>query len=310
MVEPKRDRNLLAMAIPIGKLLPWGALALLAVVTATFTLTRLSTSDREAALETQLTAKNESVRRVEAQNPLRLPTSSLPGVTLANAHDLPELRELAERVANLEAERSKLLSELVSRTEGSLDPASELAGLLHQLDSSEEDSQEQALAGLFDLRNPRSFLALVSYFGRDSDRATRRFSIFDWLNFLWRLDPQSGMEFAIGILESDDTHHSYAAYRKLRSDLNDLALLEGARQPLEQVALQSESPLARTRAKLLLEALPNWRTEIEKRDQERAEYERQLDEHEKQSDPRNIPEMLRDIEKAISELAGDRTEPK
>ena len=223
---------------------------------------------------------------------------------------MPELRELAERVESLEAERSQLLSELVSRTESSLDPASELGGLLRQLDSAEEDSQQQALAGLFDLRDPRSFLALVSYFGRDPDRATDRFSIIEWLDLLWRHDPQSGMEFAISMLESDEARHSYWAYRKLQSDLNDLALLEGARQPLEQVALQSESALARTRAKLLLEALPRWRAEIEKRDQERAEYERHLAERENESDPRNIPEMLRDIEKAISELGGDSSEAK
>ena len=79
-----------------------------------------------------------------------------------------------------------------------------------QLASTDDNKQEQALRGLFELKDPRSLHSLISYFYGQPEGEIGRVSIYDWLDLIWELDWKIGIEFTTKLLERNNTHYSNA----------------------------------------------------------------------------------------------------
>ena len=146
--------------ITIQQAVAWGIPALVAIVAATFALTKYSNAGAIRALEDRLNLKDDKIRDFETQR--RTPRDAeeggertqavhLPARGAAEEMSDPEVTDLAKRLENLEHERDLLLSELSCRTTASLDPRSELSNLLSQLQSSDKFVRGKAIEGLIAL---------------------------------------------------------------------------------------------------------------------------------------------------------------
>ncbi len=234
MNEQKAAQTSTALSLSLKTILTWLGAIVLAVAGGTFALTKLSTSSRVAALQTELEGtkvrlneKDDAILRLKAAYPglterHEVAIKVLPDATLNAAKDDPELSRLADRINDLEKERYALLSNLAKLSQNALDPSSELSNLLSQLSAESEMGRADAVRGLFDLRDHRAFNSLVSYFKSKPEEATRAKTIGEWYRLLFKMDSKAALEFMVQQLESDETLHSEYAYDDLMRKISRL----------------------------------------------------------------------------------------
>jgi hypothetical protein len=274
----------------------WAAILVATVAGATFAITKFSVSSHIAALQTRLeSAEKQRGQDQHVIDSLKSETHTppselgafLPNVTMESASKDKDLAKLAERIAALEKERIQLVTELAKNSQNALDPKSELVALVSGLSSGSRDERIAALKGLFELADPRSFNSLVAYFLKNTEEATgSSVSIYDWHGLLLCLDRQTAAEFLVKQLEATNDHHAGAAFRDLMDQISDLKTIKHTLPFLESVALRSENPLARTRAKLVIE-----------------DFKDRLDKPDKLRDTRSLWEVIRDTESIVKGIA-------
>ena len=236
--------------IPLSKIIPWVGAIVITVVGATYTITRVATSDQVESLKTQLKAaeKANSNSITEGINIIPVPT--------IDAVENPEsLNVLVTRITNLEKERQMLLGQLIDESQKALDPSSELAGLIAQLESDSRDKRKEAIEGLFVLADPRALPSMLIYLNKRREEATEFKYLFEWYDLFWSIDPNTGLAFAISEFESKDPSRTERAYNELFKVLSNEtdAQYEPTIKRLETVAITNSNPLIRTRAKVLIE---------------------------------------------------------
>ena len=270
--------------ITIQQAAAWGIPALVAIVAATFALTKYSNAGAIRALEDRLNLKDDKIRDFETQR--RTPRDAeeggertqavhLPARGAAEEMSDPEVTDLAKRLENLEHERDLLLSELSCRTTASLDPRSELSNLLSQLQSSDKFVRGKAIEGLIALKDPLSFPALVNFLVNHPDEATSGGNpyISKWFSVLVEAGGPKGAEFVVSQIEGKYSDWSEAAFSTIQRALDTPELIDGAMPSLESAALRHSSTATRTKAKLLIQHLDTEKKEYESREARRREYE-------------------------------------
>lgn len=196
-------------------------------------------------------------------------------VTSEAAEEIPDVRlepessgdpeDLRRKIEELEGELQKAY-DLQSRQQiETLDPQSELPQLISELDSDDSVVREEAVAGLFVLRNPVSFQPLKDHFVRGLPEAGYFVSekpIERWFELLFLLDEMESVKLAAKVAGS--TELSDDARREARSALmfqtESVDALNVAIGVFQELALTSANTLIRTNAKKDLQWL------IEKRD--------------------------------------------
>lgn len=145
--------------------------------------------------------------------------------------------------------------ELQSRQQiETLDPQSELPNLISELESNEISVQEQAVYGLFLIRNPVSFQALKTHFRskiEEADNSVSGESIGDWFELFFELNEMESVRLAVEISESEKVNEatrsqarSALMFKAQSSDAIDVAI-----GVFQQIALTSKNTLVRTKAK-------------------------------------------------------------
>lgn len=278
-------------SIPVSQVIVWIGTCAVAVAIATFTLVRASTDAHVAALQAQLEQARGGLAL--AKPTPTMPTAEpsvtvvLPTATIDAALGRKDLAPLAQRINDLEKERRVLLQDLVRQSKGALEPSTELAALVGQLSSPDLALRRQAVLGLFDLRDKQSVPSLLAYQREQPQEATDapNPSIGEWLSLLWELDPAAAAEFSVLQLESEDKYAARWAYDYLRDSTLSREAMQRLQLPVKALALRSQSTLARTRAKLLLES-----------------YAARLEGRQRGVDNRSLFDVVLDIEKDINAL--------
>jgi hypothetical protein len=278
-------------SIPVSQVIVWIGTCAVAVAVGTFTLVRASTEAHVAALQAQLQEVRSQLAAVKpaAAAPSVEPSATvvLPTATIDAALGQKDLAPLAQRINDLEKERQALLQDLVRQSKGALEPSTELAALVSQLSSPDVALRRQAVLGLFDLRDKKSVPSLLAYLRAQPQEATDgpNPSIGEWFSLLWDLDPAAAAEFSVQQLESEDKYTSRWAYDYLRDSTLSREAIQRLQLPIKALALRSQSALARTRAKLLLES-----------------YAARLEGKQRGVDNRSLFDVVLDIEKDVKAL--------
>jgi len=151
-----------------------------------------------------------------------------------------------------------------------LDPQSELPNLISELESDEAAIQEQAIQGLFIVRNPVSYQALRSYFRSRVGEAgflVSSYSRDDWFDLLFELNEMESTRLAAEIVGSEEISEDVrrAARSALMFDTQSSDAIEVAIGVFQQLALTSKNTLIRTNAKKDLQWLIERRERTESR---------------------------------------------
>lgn len=163
---------------------------------------------------------------------------------------------MAKKISDLERERKALIGQLVTQSVEALDPSSELADLIAQLQYDSDAQRKEAVTGLFNLADSRALPSLMIYFDTQREEAISVMGLFEWYDLFWLLDFEAGLSFALSELESVDARRSGRAFEELQQQFveNSDDDFSGASQHLERIALTNTSSLVRTRAKILISA--------------------------------------------------------
>jgi len=246
--EPSNE-SVLDKQLSLKLVLGWGFTVLVAAMSGTAYLVSTMNSSQVNALSVQLDAERN---RTEGLKERSTSTSIDTQNTETGAAEV-----LSARIATLEHEKQSLVSQLAEISRGALSPDSELGGLIQQLQSNEPARRIAAATGLFELRDARAVDELIGYFWRDPAEATRAANAADYMRFVWQKDRGKGIDFVLSVLQANNELHSRWAYEHLSEVIWDKGVEDGNDalvSALENVALRSQDPLARTRAKLLLQS--------------------------------------------------------
>ena len=255
-------------------------LAAVAIMVAggTFALTRASIGDHIEALKERLYAHSS-----DAQLPL-------PDIS-----SKPELKALAKRIATLEKERGVLVQELVLRSNRTLEPGSELAGLILQISSNSSRQRMNAAEGLFLLNDSMAIPTLVAYLNSNRAEALNVRFMFEWYEMLLRNDPEAAIVVGINELTSGVPEMAEGAFKVLRKHIwSNIPSIE-SRQRIESIALTSNDALARTRAKILIQRLEDSADFIAEMEAEKTLREEEGKRIENSRGDRKINRSIRDI---------------
>ena len=255
-----------------------GLFALIVIVVgATYLITKDSISDNNEALKTvneHLDKELESYKKKD---------SKIPIVTMESTSDSTQVKELFEKINKLEKERDILYKELIATSYSALDPKSELQQLLKALKSKDENLRKDALKALFMLKDSNSLEIMRKYYFDNLDEFSNGFRTMDWINFMWDINYDVGIDFTIDLLQLDEPYTSEYAFTFLKQYIVGNDLMNKIINKLKPVALTSESTIVRTRAKYIIKEY-NYRIETD-------------DKH----DSRSIMNVLLDIEKLLKE---------
>lgn len=292
--------------VPLMHLLKIGGPILLAIIAGTFAITKYSSQQSINALNTRLEHVNqckdvaeEKLHRLKssiASSNSSQDNNVLPQVTLEASKDTKSTQELASRITELEDERDQLIQQFSQKAIDSLDPNSELPVLLKQLSSDRLESRQEAINGLFLLKDYRSYAPLVKYFIENTEEATRshrNYSIWDWYRLFFELNPQSTLELLVNTLDVQDDHMSYVAYERLIDYVTSVELIDTCKPLLESLALRSTNSSARTRAKVMLSLLMEKKDKLLEKERLAAEAP---------SDKRSQKEILLRIERILKSM--------
>jgi hypothetical protein len=279
--------------ITIQQVVTWGIPVLVAIVAATFAITKYSNANALRVLEDRIKLKDDKIHDYESRlsaspHSVNAESSQLPMILPGRDMDMQlsdvKASDLASRVDVLEAERDRLLSELSNRATASLDPRSELSNLLAQLKSADKATRGKAVEGLIALKDPLSFIPLVNYIENDPDEATRgtRVGLGQWFSVLIEIGGPKGAEYVASQTESTKNGWSEAAFSNLQYTLSTPELIDGAIPALERCALTHPSTVARTQAKVLIQHLQSKRKEYLDRANAAKENQRWLVEQRKE----------------------------
>ncbi|MEW5734561.1 MAG: hypothetical protein AB1921_06885 [Thermodesulfobacteriota bacterium] len=265
----------------IAQLLSGGA----AIAAGTFALVKYSNANAIRALEDRLKLKDdrihdfeEKIDALQVQIGDRTPTATvyLPAIGTTEEINNPKAQEIAKEIGELESKRDQLLSQLASLATVSLDPRSELSGLLAQLESNDQEVRSKAIDGLMELKDPLSFPALVDFLMKHPDESISRRNppINKWFSTLIAADSQKGVEFVVSQIESDQPGWADVALTTIRYELDRSELIDAAIPSLESVALRHPSPTTRTKAKILIQHLKEKKKQHEEREKRYEEIEK------------------------------------
>jgi hypothetical protein len=279
--------------ITIQQVITWGIPILVALVGATFAITKYSNTNALRVLEDRLKLKDDKIQDYAArlstsQNSAKAGSAPLAMHLPAREKDMQlndeSTSDLASQIEALEAERDRLLSELSSRATASLDPRSELSNLLAQLKSPDKEMRAKAVEGLIALKDPLSFIALVDFMENHPDEAIRGTTVYlgQWFSVLIQVGGPKGAEYVATQTESTKPGWSETAFSNLQYTLATPELIDGALPALEKCALTHPSTVARTQAKLLIQHLQAKRKEYVDRNNAMKEHEQWMAEQKKE----------------------------
>ena len=271
------------------------------IAAGTFALTSASRSDHIDALEAKIASAEV------AQLPL--PTIETPTGRLD-----PELRTLRVRIDDLEKEREALVEELVTKSTDTLDPGSELAGLISQVNSDSSRLRMAGAEGLFLLNDPRAVPTLVGYLNAHRKEAINVRHMFEWYDMLWETDPQAAIVVGLNNFVSSEPADAERAYEELYRHIWSNRPSASSLSRIETIALTSENSLIRTRAKLLLQRLAEREAFDESREAERMISEQRHNERmeaiEGMVQQRTVREILLGIEEKLGIEPHETDQPK
>lgn len=250
------NQDILDSKLPTGAVLAGGFVLLVAVAGATYQVTKSAMSDQIGALSVELDGLRMQLdgesRSADSRN--LDDTETLPAVMVEQP---VEVQELVDQIATLEEEKRELQSQLATASTSALAPESELRELLENLEEDDQQVRISAAIGLHSLGDPRSVPALLEYFHRDPDEATRHMSSIRWMQKIFSLDRDAGIEFTVQLMESDDRNTAEWAYGELMGHIYQ-EYFDEIRPAIEALALTSQKTLVRTRAKLILKYSQEW----------------------------------------------------
>lgn len=191
----------------------------------------------------------------------------LPAPTVqAAGEETPEARRLAQEVASLQRELDATRAQLADKARSSLDPQSELGGLVRQLEADNTAARNNAATGLFVIHDVRAAQALMDYYWKSPGEAIQINGHYSYIQFAWDLDKQLASDFAVKMLASSLMDATSEAFRFIGNvgdrERRDFDVWFTAK--LEDVALRNSDTLARTRAKSLLERRTQLRQRMDK----------------------------------------------
>jgi hypothetical protein len=301
--------------------LGWVLLMLFTCIAGTFGLTKYAgrennsaLREKNSALKTSLDAANlraekaekaeKELGRIRREQPLSSPpeiAESLPNVTLDAAQNAETAKQLAEKLSHVENERDQYLQLLLQNTVNSLDPKSELHTLLEQLSSEDLGEQENALKGLFALKEPASFAPLANFFKKNvMDFTHSGYSLYDWYRLFVELDPNAGIELLVKDVGSQNRLHADAANHMLYLKIKSVELIDACKPHLKSLALRSPDSTARARAKVMLENFSKKRATLI--EDEKKTTEEELAYRKTGKGGRTRTELLLNIERLVKEL--------
>jgi hypothetical protein len=133
------------------------------------------------------------------------------------------------------------------------------------------------------LKDSSSLEIMRKYYFDNIDEFSSGFRTMDWINFMWDINYDVGIDFTIELLKLDEPYTSEYAFTFFKQFIVGNELMNKIIEKLKPVALTHESPIVRTRAKYIIK-----------------EYKHRM-ETEENSDNRSIMEVLLDIEKYLKE---------
>lgn len=235
------DQDILRYKLSIEKAIPIAA----ALITGTFALTTYMNSGQVEALKAQRDTARAGASHRSSDRPPQQPNE-------ISTAEPQAVTELSAQIEALEQEKKVLVSRMADLSRDALDPASELGGLVRQLESDNLDARLAAAEGLFALNDARAVQPLIDYYSRDRREATEGILATRYMQYARNLKPEVGVDFIVRVLESDDSLHAAFAFDVLEGAVmgNDFDVLFAPR--LEDIALRSDDALVRTRAKVLI----------------------------------------------------------
>lgn len=267
----------------------WAGLIAVACISGTYIFANQILSNKSDILSIQLAEYKQkfeqATSRIEVLEKNSFSASYSPAIGLVNSDSI-RFKEIAEEANNLERRRNELLNQVSSHIIQSLDPKSEVISLANLLSDSNPENQKKAIRGLFEIDDERSMLVLWRYFFENEEKATSGLSpsIYEWIRMMDDFGENDGIKFCIELIKSQDEHQSRVAFEQLKEWIYEGRNISEISGELNFLAMNSEDPLVRTRAKLLL----NTSEKVEKQD----EYK----------DTRSLFRVLYDIEGKVDTL--------
>lgn len=264
-------------SVPFKSVISWGITIIIAVIGGTFSVTQYISDQNTETLKARIGIEKQ--KRIEAEriakeikaNPY---ATVIPAKQIAENANNPEIYKLASRIESLEVEKRNLIEELSNKSVSSLDPRSELSGLILLLNSENSEERGKAIDSLFKIRDQVSFEPLVKYFLNYPNEITSGYNpnIGAWYEFFIDTNEPSGIEFVVQQFENSYRFHSYVAYSILEREIKTVPRIEMAIPHLKDVALRSNNTFARSYAKILLEILNQRKDQIISDQKERHRY--------------------------------------
>lgn len=292
--------------IPLKHVIGWGLTVMIAVSGGTFALTKYGNEQIVETLKQRISIEEQ--KRNDAENritelSMSKNVTTIPSKEIDAKLDSPEISELASRIEKLEIEKQNLIVELSKKSVSSLDPRSELSGLINQLESNEKEIRGKAVNSLFELKDLVSFEPLIRYFQKYPDETTEGHnpSIRQWYDFFINTNESAGIEFVIGQLENDYRIYSGVAFSTLDWNLDNVNRIEEAKPHLKDMALRSNNNSARAYAKILLKKIQNRKEKIIKQQKD--------NEDSLKNEKTIIRELLEEILKEVKGLKNNDDEP-
>jgi len=228
------------------------------VGSAVFVVTQLSMNDKNSALEISISEKTKEIKEkgetiiklnslVNSNNFIEPIPSTLKILDSNNENE-----ELKNKILAIEKERNDLLNELIKNSYNKLDPKSELAILIKELQSDSKEIRKNGVKGLFVLKDPKSINALIDFYFKNLEEAKNFESEFKWIWLIKNMNLEAGLDFAIEIMKNNDDYVSYWGYRFLSEDIREKQTMEIIIKKLNPIALNNSNSLVRTRAKQLI----------------------------------------------------------
>jgi hypothetical protein len=278
--------------LPLHKIIPWFAAAVVAIAGGTFAITRYSAEQHISAVEEQNSSQKEQIKVLKEQvqnlqsSPQQKIENSVPSPTLTASANQQETRNLVQKIQELESEKTSLVSKLSIQSQDALDPKSEVASLARQIKDSLKTNRIKALEGLFAIKDSSTLPILLSYYRKDPREATSSMEtpIWKWFNVIWSIDDNEALKFMVEVLCSSDQFQSESAYDDLYN-LPDVKYIKFVTPRLKEVALSNSDIMVRTRSKILLQ-----------------HYQKQKQKDYRSEERRSIFQVLLDIESDVKKI--------
>jgi hypothetical protein len=269
--------------VTLRALVNWLAGTVVVIATATYTITHYIGQQNTTTYKTQLKFKEDEIIKIEKkvkllgtennrlkQSPERSPVKDVL-ISISTKEPPSKLKHMSYKDLITLTEKSNNIlkhatNELGKRSINKLNPRSELAMLLKQLKSGNDNQKKLAICSLFKLHDPLSFEPLAEFFLNNHNNLYSKSNVIflSWCLFLIELNESLGLELVVNQLENEDTYRIECIFsvfeRYTSSSISDVEVIRRInilRPLLIRLALTSENSTTRTNAKVIIKNMGN-----------------------------------------------------